>query len=137
MLSSVYMPAWAWCYLVFCVLLFAVGATADKLRSRNHLISSALSLFCICLCVTGFFNENIQNLFGYSIIPLVCMGIFWEFSRAVRETKLAEEELENEGDLSEKERSILLTLAIGFNGIVVVPGYVAGILLSFRIIGLM
>lgn len=131
------MPSWAWGYILLCAGLFTLSVSSEKTRNKNELISSVFSLICICVFTLGFFNAFIANILGYLVIPMACVGIYWEFTRAIIETKLAEEELEKEGDLSEGERSALLNLAIGFNALIVVPGYVMGLMLSFRVLGLL
>ncbi len=132
MIASVLMPWWAWAYLIFAVLMFAVSFLNEKGRSNGDLFGSLMSLFTICVCVTSLFNAPVYLFFRYMIFPMVAIGIIWELTRASRETELAQQELSNEPALTDGERKALLNVAIGFNALVVVPGYAAGLLLCFR-----
>lgn len=138
--TGVLMPWWAWGYLMLVSATFIVGCfiepqTVSRRVYRNILIASCCSLFCICVFVTGVFNPQSVRVFGPMIVPMTLVGIFWEFTKAVNETRIAELELEKETDLSDDEQKFLLNLAIGFNAVLVVPGYVAGLVLSARILG--
>ncbi len=134
MLSHVMLPWWGWGYLLFVLIMFVVSFFADKKVNFNELTSSAFSLFTICVFVIGFFNPQIVTFLGVLIIPMALIGIYWEFTRAVIETRQAEVELTNEAELDDSERKFLLNVAIGFNALIVVPGYIVGIVLSISVL---
>ncbi len=129
------MPWWASGYLLIVLGLFLAGFFTEKPRTHHEFIGSAMSLFSICTFVVCFFNPEVFQLFGLLVIPMVLIGIYWEFIRAVQETSYAREMLSEEGDLSKGEQDFLLNVAIGFNAMIVVPGYVAGVILSLRAVG--
>ena len=130
------MPWWAWAYLLSLLTLFIAGLLADDdTRSFNRIISSAFSIFSIYIFVFGFFNQFVLDAIDYLVIPMFLIGVFWEFTRSNIETKHAEEELKKEADLSEEERNLFITIAIGVNALVIVPGYAAGFILCFRALG--
>ncbi len=138
MIDGLVLPWWAWGYLLVLMTLFFAGLMADdEGRSFNRIISSCFSIFAIYIFVIGFFNSFILDAIDYLIIPMFLIGVFWEYTRANIETKRAEEMLEKEADLSEEERSLFIAIALGFNALIIVPGYAAGFLLCFRVLGLM
>ncbi len=131
------LPWWAWGYLFALLSLFFAGLFAGEERSVNRIISSAFSVFSINIFVVGFFNGFVLDLIGYLIIPMFMIGVFWEFTRANIETVRAQAELEKEADLNDEERNFLLNMALLFNALVIVPGYVAGLVLCLRVVGIM
>lgn len=138
--TGVLMPWWAWGYLMLVSAIFIMGCFVEpKTVSRkmyvNSMFASCCSLFCICIFVIGVFNPEAVSVFGPMIVPMTVVGLFWEFTKAVNETRIAERELKREFDLSDDEQKFMLNMAIGFNAILVVPGYVAGLMLSMRILG--
>ncbi len=128
------LPWWAWAYLVLVLGVYAASFFSDEdvqgEFDRDDIISSSISLFCICVFVVGFFNSSVTDFLGFMVIPMVGVGVFWEFTRAVRETGLAQRELDGEQDLTDGERRFLLNIAVGFNAVLVVPGYMVGVLLA-------
>ncbi len=134
MLPDIMLPWWGWFYLFFVLLMFVASFFSHKKQNFNEIISSAFSLFTICVLVIGFFNFQIVNFLGVLIIPMTLVGIYWEFTRAVIETKEAEAELASEAELNDNERVFLLNIAVGFNALTVLPGYIIGIILSLDIL---
>lgn len=130
------LPWWASGYLLIVLGLYVAGLFTDKPRSQHDIIGSAMSLFSICTFVICFFNADIAALFGLLVIPMSLMGVYWEFRQAVQESSYAREMLADEGDLDEDEQDFLLNIAIGFNALIVVPGYLAGVIVSLRALGL-
>lgn len=137
MFTHVLLPWWGWGYLLFVLAMFVTSFFSEKSLDMNEVSGSALSLFSICVFVVGFYNPAIVQFLGVLIIPMTVIGIYWEFTRAVQETGCAQDELAHEPDLSEGEREVLLNVAIGFNALLVVPGYVLGVILSFNVLGIM
>ncbi len=135
MLTDILLPWWGWVYLIFVLVMFIAGLFVKDAPDISELSSSIFSLFSICIFVVGFSNAYVTQFLGVFIVPMAVIGIYWEFTRAVRETGRAQNDLLVEKSLSEEERAMLLNIAIGLNALVVVPGYVMGIVLSFRVIG--
>lgn len=136
MISQITLPWWGWGYLLVVMTLFIAGCISDEKPDWNELVSSALSLFSICIFVIGFFNAFIVDAVNYLLIPMFLIGVYWEFSRALTESRRAEEDLSNDIDLTDNERIVLLNVAIGVNALVVVPGYVMGLVLCCKLLGL-
>ena len=130
------LPWWATTYLVIVFGLYVAGVFSEKKRSHHEVIGSAMSLFSICTFTLCFFNTDLAKLFGLLVVPLTVLGIYWEFTRAVEETSYARKMLAEEGDLTEGEQDFLLNMAVGFNALIIVPGYLAGVILSARAMGL-
>tara|TARA_R110002095_G_scaffold190659_2_gene168321 strand:+ start:918 stop:1331 length:414 start_codon:yes stop_codon:yes gene_type:complete len=135
MFPTVFLPWWAWVYLLFVLVTYVFSWSVDAARSRHNVVSSSLSLFTICVCVVGFFNSHILSVFGIMIVPMVAVGVYWEFTRAVQESEIAHVMLDGDPELTDGERDFLLNTAIGFNACVVLPGYVMGLILCLNILG--
>lgn len=135
MLLTIHMPWWAWGYLLITLVVFILSLSVDKERSGNKTFSSMLSLFTISISVVGFFNNQIVDFFGLFILPMVALGIFWEFTRSVQESEIAQDMLDKDLSLTDEERNFLMNVAIAFNAIIVVPGYVMGLVLCFNVLG--
>ena len=133
--SAIYLPWWAWGYLAVALVVFALSWTIEEMRSHNNVISSSLSLFTICTCVVGFFNPQIPEFLGVLIIPMVAIGIYWEFTRVEVEKKIARKMLEQDLELTDDEREFLLNTGLVFNALIIVPGYVMGLFLCFNVLG--
>ena len=137
MLNSIVLPWWAALYLAAVIGLFFLSFVSKRSdRKSSEIISSALSVVTICVFVIGYFNLPIVNMLGFLMLPMTAVGLWWEFTRAVKETARAQEELGKESDLSDSEQSFLLNTAIGVNALLVVPGYMTGVILSCRVLGI-
>lgn len=136
MFTHVALPWWGWLYLLFVLTMFITSFFFEKSLNMNEISASAMSLFSICVFVVGFYNPLVVQFLGILIIPMTLIGIYWEFTNAIHETGNAQDELARESDLSDGERAALLNVAIGFNALIVVPGYVLGVILSFNVLGI-
>ena len=135
MLTDISLPWWGWAYLLLVLTMFVIGFfVRDSGFDADRSVASAFSLFSICIFVVGFFNPPLITFLGLFVIPMTAIGVYWEFTRAVRETARAQEELAGAHDLDDEERGFLLNMAIGLNALVVVPGYMMGIILSYHMI---
>lgn len=132
MLPEITMPWWAGLYLLVALIVFAMSWSVDAARTHNNVVASSLSLFTICVSVLGFFNQEIAGFLGLMIIPMVAIGIYWEYTRSMRETVLAQNMLDEDPELSDQEKETLLNVAMIFNGLIIVPGYVTGLILCFN-----
>ncbi len=133
--SAIYLPWWAWAYLIIALIVFALGWTIEEMRTQNNVISSSLSLFTICTCVVGFYNPQIPEFLGLFLIPMVGIGIYWEIIRVEVEKKIALKMLEQDLALTDDERDFLLNTGLVFNALIIVPGYVMGLFLCFNVLG--
>lgn len=122
--------------MLFVLVMFVVSFFSKEAPDVNELGASIFSLLSICIFVVGFSNPLITQFLGVFIIPMTGLGVYWEFTNAVRETETAQHELAGEKSLSEGDRALLLNVAIALNALVVVPGYVIGIVLSCYVIGI-
>ncbi len=131
-----FLPWWATGYLFIVFGLFVAGLFTEKIRSHHEIVGSVMSFFSISVFVVCFFDTGLREMFGLLFLPMTAIGLYWEFMRAVKETSYAREMLKDEGDLSDEERSFLLNVAIGFNALVVVPGYMMGVMLCLSVLGI-
>jgi len=127
------LPWWAGLYLGIVFLMSAAGFMFSYQKDPAPALSDLLSTLCVFVFVMGYFHAPLALYFGWFLVPMVLMGIAWEYKRAIFETGLAERELEKEAELTENERRALINLAIALNGFVVVPGYVCGLVLCFNL----
>ncbi len=114
--------------------IYVVGLFLDEDADRAKRIVSIFSLLSICVCVSGFFNPVIAGFLGLLLVPIVVMGLYWEFVQAVRDTSKAQEEIEKDQELDEWERNALLNVGIALNAALVVPGYMFGVLICARLL---
>ena len=135
MFPEISLPWWGWGYLILALIVFVISWSVEAARSHDNILASTLSLFTICVSVIGFFNPPVIAFLGFFIIPMVALGVFWEFTRAVKETDVAQAMLEEDPELTEKERDFLLNIAIGFNALIILPGYIMGLILCFNVLG--
>ncbi len=134
MFTLINMPLWAWLYLVLVLIVFIAGFFTEYKRDFNEISGSVLSLFSICALVVALFNPSVASFLGLLVFPITAIGIYWEHSRAEREIVFARARLSEEIELDDDERELLLNVAIGLNALLVVPGYVAGLIVCFNII---
>jgi energy-coupling factor transporter transmembrane protein EcfT len=135
MFEFINMPIWAWLYLVLVLLVFVVGFFAEyKQRDFYEIYGSVLSLFSICTLVVALFHPSVVAFLGLFVFPITVIGIYWEHTRAEREIVFARARLAQEIELDDEEREFLLNVAIGLNALLVVPGYVAGLVVCYNVI---
>jgi len=95
-------------------------------------ISSIFSLISIITLSLAFFHKPLADFFGFFVIPIVIVGVSWEFTQAVKGTEKAEKILKDEKDLTDEERGFLVNAGIFLNGLIVVPGYLMGLILCYK-----
>lgn len=128
------LPWWVSCYLFLVVVFFLIEIVTLIPEDRASAFGSFMSLVCIVAFVLSYFNPFIAARFGIMFFPMVVIGIAWEFVQSIKNTKLAQEELLEEKDLSENEKSFLINMATAMNAILVVPGYVLGMKICYDIL---
>lgn len=134
MLDTLSLPWWASGYLVLLFAFHAVALFDDFKKDIAASVGSLLSLLALNVFVIGYYSPPLAQHFGWLLIPMLLISIFWEFTRSVHDTELAEKELEKEKDLSEGERSFLLNMATALNALLIVPAYVFGVVLCFNML---
>lgn len=127
------MPVWAWLYLVLVMIVFVAGFLTGYKRSFYQIYGSVLSLFSICALVVALFNSVVAGFLGVFVFPITAMGLCWEYIRSEKELVFARARLAQEVDLDDEEREFLLNIAVGLNALMVVPGYVAGIIVCYNL----
>ncbi|MCK5374727.1 MAG: hypothetical protein KAJ40_05540 [Alphaproteobacteria bacterium] len=126
------LPLWAGVYLALVLIVFISGFLTTYKHSFHEISGSVLSLFSICVLVLALFNVSVEMFLGLFVFPITAIGLYWEYSRAEREIVFARARLAEEIELDDEEREFLLNVAIGLNALIVVPGYVAGIIVCFN-----
>lgn len=130
------LPWWALVYLAF-VFGFTVAGSSGRLKRNLASVFCSVVSFCfIATFVIGYFHRSLIDTIGWIVIPMTMIGIAWEFYLAVTETGRAEEDLKDDPDLSDDERSFLINFAVFMNALLVVPGYALGIKLCLYYSGL-
>ena len=128
------MPWWAIAYLVIFVLATIAGVfddlkRPDKLRFIGGEIVSAIF---VVLFVVGYFQESFGKELGVYVFPMLFVGIVHELMAANRTLT----EKSKDQKFTEKELIVLNNLGLLLANIFIVPGYVFGLMLGFRNIGL-
>ncbi|MFP4097525.1 MAG: hypothetical protein ACLFP8_01095 [Alphaproteobacteria bacterium] len=128
------LPIWAGVYLIVVMIVFIAGFFSGHKQTFHEISGSVLSLLSICTLVVSLFNGFVASFLGWFVLPVTLIGLYWEYNRAEREIVFARIRLSEEVDLDEDEREFLLNFAIGLNALIVVPGYVCGVILSFNLL---
>lgn len=134
MLETLSLPWWAAGYLMVLLSFSVAGLINDLKHHPAGCVGSVMSLAFVFVFVIGYFHAPLAQHFGLLMLPMVVIGVAWEFTQAVQDTGRAEEELEKENDLDENEKTFLLNMATALNALLIVPGYVFGLKLCFDII---
>lgn len=129
---DVLVPWWLLIYLLFVLILS--GFTMAETLKEDHVaaISCVFSLISIILFSIAFFHKPLADFFGFFVIPIAIVGMSWEFTQAVKGTEKAQKILEDEQDLTEEERGLLVNAGIFLNALIVVPGYIMGLWLCYQ-----
>lgn len=125
------LPWWGSCYLFLVAVFFLIEIVSVISDDRAAAFGSFMSLACIIAFVLSYFNPFIAARFGILFFPMVVIGVAWEFVQSIKNTKLAQEELLAERDLSDHEKTFLINMATALNAILVVPGYVLGMKICY------
>lgn len=128
------LPWWAALYLCTIYGASAVGLYEDWRNNRVAAIGGTMSLACVTAFVLSFHNAAIAGHFGYLFIPMLLVGVLWEFTQSVHETARAQAELSNEQELNDGEKNFLVNMAVGLNALIVVPGYAYGFMLCYGLL---
>ena len=124
------MPWWAYAYIAFFLLLSIYGIF-DDLHKRNkvvHIGGAIASTTFVVLFVVGYFYSNIGNTLGLYVFLMLAIGVLYEFASIKRD--LADVSLEH--NLSEKQSSYINFFTMVIVDVIVVPGYVFGLMIGLR-----
>lgn len=128
------LPWWGATYLGLVTAVSAGGFWSVVQEDRAMAFSGLFSTLCIFIFVIGYYYPPLAQYFSWFLLPMVGIGLLWEFKKSVIETGLAQKELENEIDLTDGEKDFLVNVAIILNATLVIPGYVCGIILCFDLL---
>ena len=128
------MPWWAIAYLVVFILATIAGVF-DDLKRPNKLRfigGEIVSAVFVVLFIVGYFQESLGEELGVYVFPMLVIGVIHELMAANR--TLAEES--KDPNFTEKELGNLNNIGLLLASILIVPGYVFGLMLGLRNIGL-
>ncbi|CAA0117760.1 Uncharacterised protein [Halioglobus japonicus] len=117
------MPWWAIGYLIV-VLLLTIGAVYDDLGKENaslFVIGNLASYLFVFGFVWSFFVPEVASFLGMLVFPMLVVGIAFEFYSTHVDIEEAE-------DLSRNQKLAVMLVV----NLIVVPGYVFGILVGIR-----
>ena len=117
------MPWWAVLYLIiFGILTFgAVYDDMNKNRAAFFVAGNILSGIIVVTFVVAFFNVDLASVLGPYIYAMLFVGITFEFISI-------HTDLKNERSLSSMQKLVVMVVV----NLLVVPGYVVGLILGFR-----
>lgn len=130
------LPWWGVLYLALVFGFTVASASRGLRRSPSSILLSVISFAFLCVFVIGYFERDIIYDLNWVVLPMTLFGIVWEFYLAVTETQRAEEELKDDLELTDEERSFLINFAVFMNALLVVPGYALGIKFCLYYFGL-
>jgi len=128
------MPWWAIVYLAI-FLLFTIGGIFDDMERPNKVINiggEIITAVFVVIFILGFFYENIGTSLGLLVFPMLIAGITHELFAAKR---TMDEESNNPG-YTKKELFYLKNIGLVLANIFIVPGYVFGLIVGLRNVGL-
>jgi len=128
------MPWWAIAYLVVFILATIVGIF-DDLKRPNKLRfigGEILSVSFVILFVVGYFQEGFGKELGIYVFPMLIIGVVHELMAANRAIVEESKDL----NFTKKELVILNNIGLLLANILIVPGYVLGLMLGLRNVGL-
>ncbi len=128
------MPWWAIAYLVVFILATIAGIF-DDLKRPNKLRfigGEILSVSFVILFVLGYFQDGFGEELGIYVFPMLIIGVVHELMAANR--AIVEES--KDPNFTKKELVILNNIGLLLANIFIVPGYVLGLMLGLRNVGL-
>ncbi|MBL4607749.1 MAG: hypothetical protein JKY01_07975 [Pseudomonadales bacterium] len=128
------MPWWAITYLTIFILLTIGGIFDDmnKPKRVSYISGEIIGAIFVTIFMLGYFNENIGNSLGLLVFPMLIIGVAHELFSAKR---TMDEEARN-NEYTKKELFYLNNLGLLFTNIFIVPGYVFGLMVGLRNVGL-
>jgi hypothetical protein len=120
-------------YIYLCIFaIVAIAGHIDNYRSQYkwwQQITAVGSSIFVLLYVIGFFNGELGSFLKSFIIPMLLIGIPWEFYEIYKDLN----SMANDKSLSSKESDLISTITLIITDLIVVPGYLAGIALAYRL----
>jgi hypothetical protein len=120
------MPWWAISYLGVYLLLF-VFAMYDDIKRPNTRYYISTNIVCAAFAIffiSAYFNQAVYTLLGPSILILVGIGILIEIISSQRDLL----EIKKDPELSGLEHQFVIVFPMLFGILIVIPGYLFGIL---------
>jgi hypothetical protein len=120
------LPWWAGVYLLIYFGLNIVGAVSGLRENKISIVGDFMSFIFACFCVFAYVDAEFAHALGYWLVPMVVIGLGWEFSQAVRDSNRAETEMREEHDIPEEDRTFILNIGVGTGALIVLPAYMMG-----------
>ena len=133
MLYAVAMPWWAFLYLLVFVALTIWGYLDDWRRPNRvfFIAGETISAIFVVFCVVAYFDEIFGEYVGPWILLVASVGMVFEFIALQRVIG----DSEHDDELSDKVNKRLDDAGVILVGIFILPGYVCGIVIGLRTIG--
>jgi len=128
------MPWWAITYLALFIAL-TIGGISDDMERPNKIVNiggKIVAAIFVVLFMVGFFNESFGSSLGILIFPMLMAGIIHELLAAKRTM----DEETHDHDFTRKELFVLNNVGLLLGNLFIVPGYVFGLMVGLRNVGL-
>ena len=128
------MPWWANIYLTIFIML-TIGGIADDLKRPNkfrYIGGEIITAIFVITFMFGFFNKSIGDSLGALAFPMLLIGVAHELMSAKRTM----DEEKNNNEFTKKELFYLNNMGLLLGNLFIVPGYVFGLMVGIRNVGL-
>ncbi|MEJ1363030.1 MAG: hypothetical protein RPU35_17230 [Candidatus Sedimenticola sp. (ex Thyasira tokunagai)] len=123
--------AW-WVSLYLTVLsMMAIGSCIEERKMGFgwlHVFFSLFSALVVVVGVIGYFNEAVVSVFGKLLLPIVIASLVWGVyggSKDLRQMMPFE-------DMTASENKVIKIVAISFSILLLLPGYLTGVITGLR-----
>jgi hypothetical protein len=128
------MPWWAVAYLTIFVI-FSIAGIFDDLDRPNkirYISGEIITAIFVFTFITGYYYEDIGDVLGMYVFPMLIVGVAHELFSAKR---TLQDESKNP-EYTERELFYLNNIGLLLANLLIVPGYVFGLMVGLRNTGL-
>ena len=96
------------------------------------MVGVCITLVFVIIFIFGFFKRDFGNTLWVYVFPMLILGVVYEILAAKRVMDAEK----NDPELSEKEEFYLHNIGLILGNLFIVPGYVFGLMVGLRNVGL-
>ena len=128
------MPWWANVYLTIFIILTIGGISEDLGRPNKirYIGGEIITAIFVVTFMLGFFDKSIGDSLGFLVFPMLLIGVTHELLSAKRTM----DEEKNNNKFTKKELFYLNNTGLLLGNLFIVPGYVFGLMVGMRNVGL-
>lgn len=131
------LPLWSYGYIFLLCAMIVGGFVVDKNLEAPIVVGHIFSLVVSIVCVLAYCQIEFAKQLGIFLLgAMIAFGMSWDFINSSKDADRAETEMKKEVDITDTERSIIMTAGLFFGALLILPAYMMGLMACYNLVTL-